>query len=380
MPPCHEYHQYRILALIIGLLGLFGCDRQTAITQYQAPKEQVARPAARSTGDAESNSASSSDQTAIAGRMLAAMVPHEKRVWFFKLLGPDEEVAEQVDAFHELLASISFDADRPSWKLPENWKEQAGSGMRFATLNAGQPGLDVSVISLPAPQDVLENVNRWQNQLQSPAFSKDQLAEASDQIQIDGEVATVVNLSGTLAPGGGGPPMMRGAGPFASGPSPGAGPFATNRPPTSAASGASPPVSNPGFEYTVPESWAPGRSGGIRKLAFVTDEDGEETELTVTTLGKAGAGVLPNVNRWRGQIGLEPIASAGLEDLTSEIDFSGNRATLIELRGKEKSMRVVMAERGNVVWFFKMMGSTDAITRQEKNFMEFIQSVKFPDN
>jgi len=43
--------------------------------------------------------------------------------------------------------------------------------------------------------------------------------------------------------------------------------------------------------------------------------------------------VLPNVNRWRGQIGLAPVAEAELASFSRELTVGGEKATVIDLTG-----------------------------------------------
>jgi len=397
-----------VLASACLLVAFNGCGEGPQITKYQTPKEQPAASTTEQGGATNGGSGSKSmgpmapsvggaQASAGKGRMLAAIVPQDDRVWFFKLMGDDAGVAKQVESFDSFVRSVEFDGGQPKWSLPDGWKEKPGSGMRFATVNTGQPKLDVSVISLPTPQDVLENVNRWQGQLQSPSLTEDQLAKKAQQIEIGGQTATVVNLAGTLQAGGGAP-FMRGGGPFSGG----AGPMAkrelpSGHPPIGGSGGsaggstggsgtksASPgPAPDPGFQFTTPDDWEPGRVGGMRKLAFTTESDEGATEFTVITLPKAGGAVLPNVNRWRGQVGLEPVDQAGLADVTEEIEVSGLPATLIEMAGPEdsdaKAMSVVMAERDGIVWFYKLMGDAPAVAGQKKQFDAFIQSIEFPN-
>jgi len=53
-----------------------------------------------------------------------------------------------------------------AWKLPAGWTDEAGSGMRYATIKPTTPKVDVSVIVLPGPAGgELANVNRWRGQL-----------------------------------------------------------------------------------------------------------------------------------------------------------------------------------------------------------------------
>jgi hypothetical protein len=62
-------------------------------------------------------------------------------------------------------------AGRPlAWTLPSGWSEtRGGGGMRYATLVAPVPGVDVSVTVLAGDAGgELANVNRWRNQIGLP--------------------------------------------------------------------------------------------------------------------------------------------------------------------------------------------------------------------
>jgi len=56
---------------------------------------------------------------------------------------------------------------RPTWTLPQHWKQTAGNGMRFATVQPDGPGApDITVVMLGgAAGGELANVNRWRGQV-----------------------------------------------------------------------------------------------------------------------------------------------------------------------------------------------------------------------
>ena len=61
--------------------------------------------------------------------------------------------------------------------------------------------------------------------------------------------------------------------------------------------------------FSIPEGWRAGKRSMMRKAAFVVG-DGESTaEITVIDLSRGAGELLPNVNRWRGQVDpdLEPL-------------------------------------------------------------------------
>src|SRR4051812_36103019 len=53
-----------------------------------------------------------------------------------------------------------------AWKLPKGWTDEAGSGMRYATIKPADGKVEVSVVVLPGPAGgELANVHRWRGQI-----------------------------------------------------------------------------------------------------------------------------------------------------------------------------------------------------------------------
>src|SRR5947199_3266631 len=69
-------------------------------------------------------------------RLLAAIIPHGEKIWFFRLSGPDAAVAQHKGEFDQLINSVRIDdkKDPPiQWETPAGWKEQKGNALRFAS-------------------------------------------------------------------------------------------------------------------------------------------------------------------------------------------------------------------------------------------------------
>jgi len=136
--------------------------------------------------------------------MLAAIVLRPDKAWFFKAVGPDAQMAEHADAFRALRRSVRLDDEKPQWTLPDGWRQKAGSGMRFATLEFGpaDQAIELTVIPLGVPPGepsayVLSNVNRWRQQLQLPPLAAEELDKQTEKIELDGTTATAVDLRGS---------------------------------------------------------------------------------------------------------------------------------------------------------------------------------------
>src|SRR5205085_4546783 len=82
--------------------------------------------------------------------------------------------------------------------------------------------------------------------------------------------------------------------------------------------------------WTVPDGWKKLPTSRERFAAF---QLGDKLEVAVTQLGSNAASVPPNVNRWRGQLGLRPIGEVLIKKLTKEIAAGDVKGTLIDMSG-----------------------------------------------
>lgn len=361
------------LGLLVAMTGV-GCQKRDDVKSYTVKKlTPKSRPAAAVATPSEQGPPDRD-------RMLAAIVPHGKVGWFFKVTGPREAVGSKMGDFLKLIQSVKFaegDDARPEWTLPEGWTSEAGNGIRVATLRTKSDGhtLETTVIPLPAPDPTaldytLSNVNRWCTQMGLPEktketlFAEDQPKNAEVQ-QLDvegvpGVKVTLVNLVGRMKSDGMGPA-----------------PFANRQPPPkreAVSTTREPP------KWKVPADWkeAPGNQFS---LAAFEVADGDKSVKTTVSL--AGGDLRSNVNRWRQQLGLPEWSASELSKSAKTLSIDGGEATFVELIGKdarsgEPSCTLgVILPRGESSWFFKMSGDVTLAQREKANFEAFVQSVKF---
>lgn len=363
-----------IVLLMSTSIAASGCKQDDTISSYKVSKQSPA--VATAPGD---KSAQSQD------RMLAAMIPHGTQTWFFKVTGPADALASQAENFKKLIGSVHFPpgADAPpKWELPAGWQQQPASGMRFATIvldGEGKP-LELSVIPLPSPAAdpdgyALSNVNRWRAQLGLPPIAPAQLAKKTEQLQLNGVKATLVNLEGHMASQQG----MMGQAPFAFGQQ---GPLAqpSSRgqasPQTGAEASASP------LTFDPPESWQAGKVGGMRKAAFTVDDGDKHVEITAIDLAETAGDLLPNINRWRNQLKLPRIQQTELDKELQTIKAGPVAGHVIEMVGPEADqprqaiVGAVIVNAGKA-WFFKLMGDAELVAKEKPRFRAFVESVRF---
>lgn len=318
-------------------------------------------------------------------RMLAAIVPYEGEAWFLKLTGPNEAVEDVEPAFRKLIASVRRDGSDLAWDLPAGWTKQPGGQMRFATLvvESGGQSLECSVSRLPMAEAsldsyILANINRWRGQMRQPPLTLSELPKQSETLSTqDGRPATVVSIEGELSGGGmaGGMGGGMGAAPFAGGPA---------RPPTApSSSSASSETSAASVTYEQPASWSEGQKevsrGGIsirRDAAFEVRDGDRRVEITLTKLPGGAGATLPNVNRWRGQVGLDSVTEEALRADLKQLSFAGSPADYVQFSGTEQTVLGVVAERDGMTWFVKLQGDRELAERERPAFEKFVESIR----
>jgi len=141
--------------------------------------------------------------------------------------------------------------------------------------------------------------------------------------------------------------------------------------------------------YKKPADWQPGRTGGMRRAAFLITADQGRAEVTVIDLPIQGASgisdVAANVRRWAGQVGLQNLDDRQLEELTHPVEIDGFAGKQTVLLGPETEgsttgrlgLLAAMIERDGVVWFFKLTGDRSLVASQRETFADFLKSVKF---
>jgi hypothetical protein len=111
--------------------------------------------------------------------------------------------------------------------------------------------------------------------------------------------------------------------------------------------------------------------------SFAADGDGGLADITLSSLGGGAGGLLPNINRWRRQIGLPPTDAGGVASMTEAITVGEQTATLVALEGQDQSILAAILPFGDQTWFIKAMGPSKAIDRETDVFRQFVQSISF---
>jgi len=311
------------------------------------------------------------------------------------------------------------------YTLPAGWLETAPGDMRAASFRVnGKDGkqADVGVVPLPGLMGHdLESVNRWRASVGLPAVKEEDLAKLAQPIEVAGQPGQLYEQAGEN-PGSGEKTRILAAVSrqndiawffkmagddelvvqqkpafidflksvsFATagaqvGLPPSHPPIAdTAMPLMSAGAGSTSSEGKP--EWQVPPGWQEVAAGQFLVAKFmVPGSGGAQAAVNVSMSPGDGGGLSGNINRWRGQLGLAPLADAELNASLSSIDTAGGKASLVELSGKDartgQNSRLVGAilPQGGRTWFYKLMGNEQVVESQKTAFTKFVQTAKAP--
>lgn len=353
------------LAVVLGVGA--GCQREE-ITAYDAPKDQPAPPA---------------------GHGSESMAQHG-------MSGPARP-------------GITWSS------LPEGWTSTGASGMRAATFSiasAAGTNADLAVIPLPGTGGSdLDLVNLWRSQLALPPIAESELASHTDTTMVSGQEVKLFSIVGSgsadsnatanqilvaaLRRDGftwffklGGPSEVVAAQRDSLKTFLGSVAFTASESSDASAQAASTapsaPTSGPSAAWDVPEAWkAVAAPRMVHSKWTAASDSGATADVTVSVFPGEAGGLLPNLNRWRSQVGLQPAPDAELNPLVGNLEIPGGQGTLVDFQGQSpesgdttRLVGAVVKKDGNS-WYYKMLGNPAAVEAHRAAFIKFIQTARY---
>jgi hypothetical protein len=135
------------------------------------------------------------------------------------------------------------------------------------------------------------------------------------------------------------------------------------------------PVNSAPVRWTTPAGWRELPPDGIRLGSFAVTGQGGKAEVAITSFPGTVGTELDNVNRWRGEVQLEPI---GQNDLSAQpVTVDSCEGKLFDIAGTAARTVVAVVPRNGSSWFFKMKGDSTTVTAARPAYLEFLKSVHF---
>jgi hypothetical protein len=141
-----------------------------------------------------------------------------------------------------------------------------------------------------------------------------------------------------------------------------------------------PDASTKEIAWKVPEGWIEQKASSVRLGSFlVKGPNGSQADISVVPLSGEAGGDLSNINRWRGQIQLEPISASDFPNQSQTISAAGKKMVYVNMANQNKRLIAAIYHSPEKTWFFKMTGDDAVVQAQESAFRQFLKSMTFHD-
>jgi hypothetical protein len=307
----------------------------------------------------------------------------------------------------------------------QGWEEMQPEKMRVASYRiAGDNGksAELAVIPLPGVGKIeLRSVNMWREELQLEPLTSEQLKEQTEAVQVGDAKGLMVDLTGqrfgqtndsplgilgAIAERGGITWFIKMAGdrevvsgqknnfvsylrslefhegshdtqPPAEVTQVAQAPSTQN--PVSANTEKSPEAGKPNFK--APENWKTKAPGAMVQSAYNVEDGAGQAEVTISKFPGEVGGMVANIQRWKGQMGLPPGTAEEAQKSAEMIEVAGQKQSyMVDLKGKNvrsgKDARMVaigVPYQGET-WFFKLMGDEAVVAKEKDKFIQFVKS------
>lgn len=136
------------------------------------------------------------------------------------------------------------------------------------------------------------------------------------------------------------------------------------------------PVSSDRASWTTPATWQELAPTSLRIGNFVIrGQDGAKAEAAIFSFKGSVGTELDNVNRWRNELKLPPLA---LDKIVSEpVTVDSVAGRLYEISGGSGRIVAASLPRNGDTWVFKMWGDKDVVADAEPVFRDFLKTVHF---
>jgi hypothetical protein len=175
-------HRFGFLALLL----VFGCSKNEPIRVYDAAHEDYSDAGLPRTY-----------------RILGAIVPADgENKWFFKVAGPNADLAKYEAEIRKFYASIVPNADAkamPRWTLPAGWRLAGKTQMAQETIAFGPEAEPFTITITKSGGSLTDNLYRWANRQLGMRWRAELMSECCTPFG-DPQVGLIVDLAGPKNP------------------------------------------------------------------------------------------------------------------------------------------------------------------------------------
>lgn len=141
-----------------------------------------------------------------------------------------------------------------------------------------------------------------------------------------------------------------------------------------------PSVAGTALTWKAPAHWKAQPASAMRRASYaIPGEGGANGDLSISSLSGNAGGELANLNRWRGQLQLPPVAEADFAAATTHLDANDLHLTFVDLVATGANPQRIlgaMIPHGKDTWFFKLTGPDALLAKEKPAFLEFLKTIK----
>lgn len=114
----------------------------------------------------------------------------------------------------------------------------------------------------------------------------------------------------------------------------------------------------------------------MRLATYIIDSPAGEVEVAISRFAGDVGGMLANVNRWRGQIGLAAIGEEELPELLVAFNNPGFEGHFLHLRGPESDMLAasIFESAANQTWFVRVIAPPESSEAVKEEVFDFART------
>lgn len=131
--------------------------------------------------------------------------------------------------------------------------------------------------------------------------------------------------------------------------------------------------------WELPDHWREHPDNPPMRLAtFLADGPEGTVEIALSRFPGDVGGVLANINRWRSQVGLDPVTAADLDDLLELFSNDGTEGYFVHLEGPNTHMLAagIFEVAINQTWFVRVTTDAASAGALKDEVLEFAKSFK----
>jgi len=112
----------------------------------------------------------------------------------------------------------------------------------------------------------------------------------------------------------------------------------------------------------------------------VTNDAGDSLDFSITSFPGQVGGILANVNRWLGQVGIEATDEEGLKQYLSDRTVDEKPAKLVLAESEDQALYAAILFHKGRSWFLKLMGERSLAQTEKDNFLRLVDSFCLGDH